>query len=380
MVDINAIPRVSLVVSWVLYYFARLNHDIETTITPLIFLYETATIDDFHDLWSLTNDQEACLKQRLTVDPPDQKYAPWVNDYPRGWRKAIALLTIENWLELSEALTTRQEDSAKMGFTSSRRPLSFPKDIPIWIGSLVWVMLEDISGFTYSSPQIWFHVWDESEELPSRWHLKPSPVSERFIQSITESGHTCYSDYGEYLHWYALMMSWLRSTDVVDVIAWEAADPVEERECPACIQIHAFDEPLVQMRPPVDLMMLCDYMSSWDPNIDPWADPSGWIAANIRNISWVLRQATNLTERDIPVDCLMFPVSLVLRHRVYSSYHSVQRLSIYAYAHLKCCGSDTMYSRSSSLPCRRLMDAIIHKQVAPCTTTNARGLSIMEWY
>jgi hypothetical protein len=277
-----------------------------------VFYIETATIDDFHDLWSLTKDQEACLKQHLIVEAPDDMYAHWINGYPRSWRAAIALLSTEDWLQLGDALTTRLDNSAKLGLTSNRSPLSFPDDAYVWIGCLVWIMLEDLSGLAFSSPQIWFHVWDDSEHLLQSWRLprpRSAPVTEKFVQSITESGHTCYDDYGEYLHWYALMMSWLRSADVVELVAWEAADPVEERECSACIQIHAFDEPLVQMRPPVDLMMLCSFLSSWDPKVDPWVDPSDWIAANVRNLSWVLSQATNLTERDIPLEFLMFPVS-----------------------------------------------------------------------
>jgi hypothetical protein len=314
--ELNERPPISLVIAWVLYYHALLDEDVESIITPIIFFIESASIDDFLDIWVLADDQEECLKQHLVVGPPDDSYTPWINDFPESWRDSIALLTSQNWQDLGEAIATRLTALTFLKVTSTREPLSFPDHGLIWLGSLLWIILEDPAGRAYNSPIPWFDAWDDLDSFVEPLILPPvtpTTASQQFTRSVIDSGHTCWSDYSDLMHWYASMISWMQQTNKVAVIPLEIADdPPETFECEACAGIIAVDEPPTQMRPSMDLKMLCDLLCIWSTPIDPWHDPLDWLSANHRNLLWVLREATNLNEDDIPLGNLMYPVSLVI--------------------------------------------------------------------
>ncbi|TFK48833.1 hypothetical protein OE88DRAFT_511029 [Heliocybe sulcata] len=212
-----------------------LPEDFEATLRPMYEFVDrklqnhpSASVE--HQLW-----------QYIDRDPPDSRYAWWINAYPVEWREALARLLPEDWQCMHNAY-------AVLSRSNSPQPVQEAKveveggdrvDLRTLLGAVLWLLH---TARNASHLDCWDRWTRSCYRLQRIWTKLPPHscgwVVEDFFDDLRQSKHTCYGMYGDgitALH--AAAYSFLYGASALTVrplLARTKSDPVLIK-CPACL-------------------------------------------------------------------------------------------------------------------------------------------------
>ena len=131
----------------------------------------------------------------LPLHPPDPQYLPWINAYPRVWRRSVASFSSEAW-KFSDTVTSQNLET------------SYPlPDFLTWLVATILTISESESLKRFQIVEF-YYFWDNwktylfASDALTVWMISTADIDsapstlvvENFRQRVRDSSHTCWGE------------------------------------------------------------------------------------------------------------------------------------------------------------------------------------------
>jgi hypothetical protein len=234
-----------LVTIWFVFDHALSCSGITPTVQRLLSQIEAAGRDEFLDIWSWSHEEDKWLERNITMPQPSADCAPWLNKFPYSWRHRLTRLTVDDWRRLQLATVHRRnEDGGSPYHFRAPAPLSLPKDGLLWIGSMVWLFLENLEPgdrkvYSRVAPldAAWFSRMQLLGDLVSALNfpsIQLTAATAKFRRAVVSSGHRCYRHSESAMAQYAALRWWLHYNDSIPITGIDTYLTWSDRSCDSC--------------------------------------------------------------------------------------------------------------------------------------------------